>query len=198
MCFPIACGDGVQQERRRQSPYRHHKQQGKAGKGSRPGQGRPRHRDAARRGALLYENDLADVSDLAEEIAQKHGDWFDFGKQANYVNGRWLGIPWGAWAFVSVYRPDYFKAVGASIPTDWRDVPASLHDSIDKGMKLAHKLSWADNHVRLKKIFDEHVQVFDAIAAGDAEGAQNAMRHHIENARERILGTRDMAPPASG
>ncbi len=60
-----------------------------------------------RRGAepCLYENDLADVSDLAEEIAQKHGDWFDFGKQANYVNGRWLGIPWGAWAFVSVYRP---------------------------------------------------------------------------------------------
>ncbi len=93
----------------------------------------------------------------------------------------------------------FHRAVAAASGNDlFVSVLEAMHDSIDKGMKLAHKLSWADNHVRLKKIFDEHVQVFDAIAAGDAEGAQNAMRHHIENARERILGTRDMAPPASG
>ena len=62
-------------------------------------------------------------------------------------------------------------------------------------MKLAHKLSWADNHVRLKQILDEHARVFEAIAASDAEGARNAMRHHIENARERILGTQHPPRP---
>lgn len=89
----------------------------------------------------------------------------------------------------------FHRAVAAASGNDlFVSILESLRDSIDKGMKLAHKLSWADNHVRLKKIFAEHVQVFDAIAASDAEGARDSMRNHIENARERILGTR--RPPS--
>ena len=87
----------------------------------------------------LYENDLADVSDVAEEIANKHGKWFGFGTQANYVNGRWLGIPWGAWSFSAVYRPDYFEAAGATIPTDWRQVPAMG----EKLKKSGHPIGFA-------------------------------------------------------
>lgn len=89
--------------------------------------------------AHLYQNDLVDVSDLAAEIAKEHGDWFGFGKQANIVNGRWLGIPWGAWAFVQVYRPDYFKAAGATPPKDWRDIPAMG----EKLKKSGHPIGFA-------------------------------------------------------
>lgn len=67
----------------------------------------------------------------------------------------------------------------------------TMHDSIDQGMKLAHRLSWTDNKDRLRVLLDEHLPIFEAIAARDSEAAREAMRHHVENSRDRILGARN-------
>ena len=37
----------------------------------------------------------------------------------------------------------------------------------------------------LKRVNAEHESIYDAIAAGDAEGARAAMRTHLANSRER-------------
>ncbi|MDR6759093.1 DNA-binding FadR family transcriptional regulator [Mycoplana sp. BE70] len=37
-----------------------------------------------------------------------------------------------------------------------------------------------------EKVLDEHVRIFEAIAAGDAEEARRAARHHLVNAQERL------------
>ncbi len=67
----------------------------------------------------------------------------------------------------------------------------SMHDSIDQGMRLAHRLSWTDNQDRLRVLLDEHLPIFEAIAARNSEAAREAMRNHVENSRDRILGTRN-------
>ncbi len=64
----------------------------------------------------------------------------------------------------------------------------SLHDRIEQGSQLAHKVSGKDNHARLKRIYNEHKRIFDAITAGDGETARSAMRQHIESARDRMFG----------
>lgn len=64
----------------------------------------------------------------------------------------------------------------------------SLHDRIEQGSELAHRVSGKDNRARLKRIFNEHKSIFDAIASGDGEAARTAMRRHIEMARDRMFG----------
>ena len=39
----------------------------------------------------LFAPGLADVSDIAADLAGKHGDWYAFAKEHAYVTGRWLG-----------------------------------------------------------------------------------------------------------
>ena len=56
-----------------------------------------------------------------------------------------------------------------------------------KGMELARKLSLRRSAKRLQVVQEEHVRIFKAIEAEDANGARDAMRTHIDNARIRIL-----------
>ncbi len=56
-----------------------------------------------------------------------------------------------------------------------------------KGMDLARKLSLRQSAKRLALVQAEHLRIYNAIEAEDAEEARNAMRAHITNARHRIL-----------
>lgn len=56
-----------------------------------------------------------------------------------------------------------------------------------KGMELARKLSLRRSAQRLQLVQAEHVRIFKAIEAQDANEAREAMRSHIDNARLRIL-----------
>ncbi len=44
---------------------------------------------------------------------------------------------------------------------------------------------------RLQLVQAEHAAVYQAIRDGDARGAREAMRRHIENARQRMFGERE-------
>jgi DNA-binding FadR family transcriptional regulator len=64
---------------------------------------------------------------------------------------------------------------------------ASLKPQILTGMQVARSLSLMRPSARLALVQAEHLAVYDAIAARDAEAARSAMRAHVENARARVF-----------
>ncbi|HEU0215890.1 MAG TPA: hypothetical protein VFQ90_04460, partial [Stellaceae bacterium] len=42
---------------------------------------------------FLYQDKLLDVSDIADEMGQKQGGWYDVGKEAGMVDGKWKAVP---------------------------------------------------------------------------------------------------------
>jgi DNA-binding FadR family transcriptional regulator len=62
-----------------------------------------------------------------------------------------------------------------------------LREHIDIGMNITRNLSLRHQQPRLRLVQDEHRRVLEAIAAGDAAGAEQAMLRHIDNARRRMF-----------
>ncbi len=46
------------------------------------------------------------------------------------------------------------------------------------------------NYLSTQRLFDEHQRVIEAVAAGDPNGADIAMRFHIDQARKRLTDRR--------
>ena len=42
----------------------------------------------------LYATSLADVSDVAEEIGNAQGGYYDICKSVGIYQGKWIGVPW--------------------------------------------------------------------------------------------------------
>jgi GntR family transcriptional repressor for pyruvate dehydrogenase complex len=72
--------------------------------------------------------------------------------------------------------------------TFFASVMVSMRRHVMVGMKLAGELSGVGVQERLGLVREEHRAVVDAVAAGDAERARQAMRKHIENSRRRLFG----------
>ncbi len=70
----------------------------------------------------LFQTQLADVSDLAGELAGKHGDWYPFLKEHALVKGKWLGVPYLYISFPGSHRIDLFEKVGERPPDTWDDL----------------------------------------------------------------------------
>lgn len=62
-----------------------------------------------------------------------------------------------------------------------------LRPHIDFGMNLARSLSLRKPVSRVRQVQQEHWRIYEAIDAGDALEAREAMRGHIANARTRIF-----------
>lgn len=69
----------------------------------------------------------------------------------------------------------------------------AIFAQISEGMRLARSMSLQRSKQRMRKVQAEHVVILEAIRAEDVEGAREAMRAHIDNARARIL-TESMEP----
>ena len=83
--------------------------------------------------AHLFDQKLIDVTDIAEEVGQRHGGWYESIKEAVVVNGRWKGIPLGNVGQLMVYRADWFKEIGVdTFPETWDDL-------LEVGTKLKEK-----------------------------------------------------------
>lgn len=63
----------------------------------------------------------------------------------------------------------------------------SLSEHTLKGMQLARSLSLRRSKERLNLVQQEHIRIYEAIRAEDSNGAKEAMRTHIDNARVRVL-----------
>jgi len=70
----------------------------------------------------LFAPGLADVSDLANDLAAKHGEWYPFAKEHAYVKGRWLGVPYLYLSFPGSHRIDLFEKIGEKAPDTWEDL----------------------------------------------------------------------------
>jgi multiple sugar transport system substrate-binding protein len=70
----------------------------------------------------LFQPQLADVSDIAGELASKHGAWYPFLKEHAYVKDRWLGVPYLYLSFPGSHRIDLFEQVGERPPDTWEDL----------------------------------------------------------------------------
>jgi DNA-binding FadR family transcriptional regulator len=70
----------------------------------------------------------------------------------------------------------------------------SMKSNIMAGMNLTRSLSLTKTLARLQMVQEEHVAIYDALVASDADKARETMRNHVTNARRRIF---EGAPQAS-
>lgn len=72
----------------------------------------------------------------------------------------------------------------------------TLANTIFQGISVARRLSLHVSMERQHIVQEEHGRIYDAIKAGNASKAREAMREHIENARARVLSD-STEPPRS-
>jgi multiple sugar transport system substrate-binding protein len=98
---------------------------------------------------FLYQDKLLDVSDIAEEMGQKQGGWYDVGKEAGMVDGKWKAVPFCNIGQLMNWRTDWFAEIGVkTFPDTWEE----LYDAGKKlkakdhpfGFELGH--GFGDNH----------------------------------------------------
>src|SRR5467141_2005650 len=87
----------------------------------------------------LFQAGLADVSDIANDLASKHGDWYPFAREHVYVKGQWLGVPYLYISFPGSHRIDLFEKVGEKAPDTWEDLLRAGR----KLKKLGHPVGFA-------------------------------------------------------
>ena len=63
----------------------------------------------------------------------------------------------------------------------------SMNANILTGMNLTRNLSLMKPKTRMELVQQEHREIIEAIIAGDAPEARDAMRRHIDNARQRVF-----------
>jgi GntR family transcriptional regulator, transcriptional repressor for pyruvate dehydrogenase complex len=62
----------------------------------------------------------------------------------------------------------------------------ALRQHVAVGMHM-HGLSLMGPRQRLERVFDEHREIYEAVAAGQPEAARDAMRQHLEGSRDRLF-----------
>ena len=85
--------------------------------------------------AFIYGDQLLDVSDIAEEMGERYGGWYDLGREAAVVDGVWRAIPRAYTAQAINYREDIFEAAGVdTIPTTYDELLEAAKKISDAGL----------------------------------------------------------------
>jgi GntR family transcriptional regulator, transcriptional repressor for pyruvate dehydrogenase complex len=63
-----------------------------------------------------------------------------------------------------------------------------IHEQVEFSMNLSRNLSLVKSIERQQLVQEEHLAVLEAIRRRDADGAEQAMRRHLENAMVRMFG----------
>ena len=90
-----------------------------------------------------------DVTDLCKEIGDKNGGWYDAGREAVVVDGKWKAVPFCNIGQLMNWRTDWFAEVGVKkFPETWEELyevgkklKANDHPF---GFELGH--GFGDNH----------------------------------------------------
>src|SRR5947208_2398888 len=98
----------------------------------------------------LYADGLADVDDLAEEIASRDGAYYEHNKKVSVVGNRWKAVPLCSVPATWAYREDWFKDAGAGKFPDtwdeWRKVGIALKKKNQPmGQAFGHSLGDPNN-----------------------------------------------------
>ena len=77
----------------------------------------------------LYKDQLADMSDVCDELGSKYGGWWEFSKEVSVADGQWKSVPWFYIGTPTTYREDYFQQV--------QEPPSDTYDDLLRaGRKL--------------------------------------------------------------
>jgi multiple sugar transport system substrate-binding protein len=98
---------------------------------------------------IQFEEKYLDVSDIAGEVGKKQGGWYDAGREAVVVDGKWKALPFSNIGQLMNWRTDWFAEVGVKkFPDTWeelyevgRKLKAKDHPF---GFELGH--GFGDNH----------------------------------------------------
>jgi multiple sugar transport system substrate-binding protein len=71
---------------------------------------------------FLYENQLADVGDVIDELGKKYGGWYSFAKEGSQTGSGWRAIPWFWISFPGTYNTAHFKKAGLEAPKSWDEL----------------------------------------------------------------------------
>jgi GntR family transcriptional repressor for pyruvate dehydrogenase complex len=61
-----------------------------------------------------------------------------------------------------------------------------LSETVGNGMTVALSITRQGTQQRTARVIDEHVRIYEAIAASEPDSAELAMRYHIDQARKRL------------
>jgi multiple sugar transport system substrate-binding protein len=68
----------------------------------------------------LYAGGVADVTDVAEEISEAQGGYYDVSRRVATVGKKWIGVPWSTGGGRVAYRKSWFQEVGHdTFPETW-------------------------------------------------------------------------------
>jgi ABC-type glycerol-3-phosphate transport system substrate-binding protein len=68
----------------------------------------------------LYATSLADVSEVAEEIGNAQGGYYDMCKTVGTYQGKWIGVPWAVGGGLVCYRISWLHDIGLEkFPVTW-------------------------------------------------------------------------------
>jgi ABC-type glycerol-3-phosphate transport system substrate-binding protein len=81
----------------------------------------------------LHQDDLADVGDLAREIAKVQGGFYAVSSAVADADGTWIAVPWSIAPSLVAYRKSWFDEIGYDrFPDSWEE----LHNA---GLRLKTK-----------------------------------------------------------
>lgn len=68
---------------------------------------------------VLFKDNLADVTEVVDELGKANGGWYDFTKQFANADGKWRSVPNSVGTGAFVHRTDLFKQNNVTAPKTW-------------------------------------------------------------------------------
>jgi multiple sugar transport system substrate-binding protein len=94
--------------------------------------------------AYLYNEKLVDLSDVAKEVGDQWGGWYDVAQQACVVNGKWRALMFGQAPAAWNYRTNMFQAAGIDrFPDTFDELLVAARKLHDKGTPIGMTLGHA-------------------------------------------------------
>ncbi len=91
----------------------------------------------------LYATSLADVSDVATEIGDAQGGYYDICKSIGTYGGKWIGVPWAVGGGLVCYRKSWLADIGyEKFPVTWEE----WHDAGKKWKAAGHPIGQTLGH----------------------------------------------------
>jgi multiple sugar transport system substrate-binding protein len=72
--------------------------------------------------AFLYEQQLADVGDVVEDLGKRYGGWYPFSKEGAHMSSGWKAVPWFWISFPATYNMAHYKKAGFETPKTWDEL----------------------------------------------------------------------------
>ena len=71
---------------------------------------------------FLYENQLADIGGLVDDLGKKWGGWYPFAAESGQTKSGWKAVPWFWISFPATYNMAHFKKAGLEYPKTWAEL----------------------------------------------------------------------------